>query len=128
MTTSTSSDDSKPWHAAYPAPTTTQPGAVSREEMLELLGTGVVGKDYVLVDLRRNDYEVRPTAEATHLSRHALSLEENNHLRTSRDGGVSGRHHQDIHQPPSTVSASQHPRIVRALCRGGRQAGNLVLR
>ena len=128
MTTSTSTDDSKPWHAAYPAPTTTQPGAVSREEMLELLGTGVVGKDYVLVDLRRNDYEVCPAAEAAHLSKHIPSLEGNNDLRTSRDGGVSGRHHQDIYQSPGTVAVSQHPRIVRALCRGGRQAGNLVLR
>lgn len=59
----TSTDESKPWHAAYPAPTTTHPGAVSREELLELLQTGVAGKDYVLVDLRRNDYEVGPVAE-----------------------------------------------------------------
>ncbi|KXJ86163.1 Rhodanese-like domain-containing protein [Microdochium bolleyi] len=49
--------ESGPWHAAFPAPKTTEPGAVSREEMLELVKSGTAGKDYVLVDLRRNDYE-----------------------------------------------------------------------
>ncbi|KAH7031374.1 Rhodanese-like domain-containing protein [Microdochium trichocladiopsis] len=55
--TTNASNDTKPWHAAFPAPRTTEPGAVSREEMLELLRTATAGKDYVLVDLRRNDYE-----------------------------------------------------------------------
>ncbi|KAJ1333279.1 arsenical-resistance protein 2 [Microdochium nivale] len=49
--------DSKPWYAAFPAPKTTAPEAVSREEMLELVKSGAAGRDYALVDLRRNDYE-----------------------------------------------------------------------
>ncbi|KAF3218455.1 hypothetical protein TWF191_006107 [Orbilia oligospora] len=48
--------DGSPWHAAFPSPRTTKPGALTRKDVLELLqkeGT----KDFVLVDLRRNDYE-----------------------------------------------------------------------
>jgi arsenical-resistance protein 2 len=50
--------DEAPWHAAFPAPTAT-PGGVSAEEFLGWLKSGEkkVGRDYVLVDLRRNDYK-----------------------------------------------------------------------
>lgn len=53
--------NASPWHAAYPAPRNTEPGKITREELLELLKTNgkVAGRDFVLVDLRRNDYEVR---------------------------------------------------------------------
>jgi hypothetical protein len=48
-----------PWHAAYPAPR----GAalsISREELLQWIREGKqAGKDFLLVDLRRTDYEVR---------------------------------------------------------------------
>ncbi|GAP90864.1 putative arsenate reductase [Rosellinia necatrix] len=47
----------QPWHAAFPAPRTTQPEAFTREEVLDKLRTGGVGRDFVLVDVRRNDYE-----------------------------------------------------------------------
>ncbi|KAJ8125777.1 hypothetical protein O1611_g7861 [Lasiodiplodia mahajangana] len=47
----------QPWHAAFPAPKTTQPASLSREEVLDKLRTGVVGRDFILVDVRRNDYE-----------------------------------------------------------------------
>jgi len=51
----------KPWHAAYPAPKTTAP-AITRETLLSWLVEGKqAGKDFVLVDLRRTDYEVCPT-------------------------------------------------------------------
>lgn len=47
-----------PWHAAYPAPR----GAASsilREELLQWIREGKqAGKDFLLVDLRRTDYEV----------------------------------------------------------------------
>ncbi|KAK4458535.1 arsenical-resistance protein 2 [Cladorrhinum samala] len=46
-----------PWHAAYPAPQATG-GEITREEVLELLKTVPLDKrDFVLVDLRRNDFE-----------------------------------------------------------------------
>ena len=47
-----------PWYAAYPAPKS-EAATISREEVLELLKTTPIEKrDFVLVDLRRNDFEV----------------------------------------------------------------------
>ncbi|POR31063.1 Uncharacterized protein TPAR_08731 [Tolypocladium paradoxum] len=50
---------SPPWYAAYPAPRHLQPGCVTREELLSMLKgrENVVGRDFLLVDLRRADYE-----------------------------------------------------------------------
>ncbi|KAJ5985384.1 hypothetical protein N7499_008337 [Penicillium canescens] len=46
-----------PWHAAFPAPKSVAP-SISREEFLQWIREGKqAGKDFVLVDLRRNDYE-----------------------------------------------------------------------
>ncbi|KAM6534196.1 hypothetical protein FALCPG4_007128 [Fusarium falciforme] len=47
-----------PWHVKYPAPER-QPGSMTREQLLELMRQvgGVAGADFVLGDLRRNDYE-----------------------------------------------------------------------
>ncbi|KAI3339534.1 Rhodanese-like domain-containing protein [Ustulina deusta] len=47
----------QPWHAAFPAPKTAKPAALSREEVLDRLRAGGVGRDFILVDVRRNDYE-----------------------------------------------------------------------
>ncbi|MCJ1409510.1 hypothetical protein MMC19_003591 [Ptychographa xylographoides] len=47
----------KPWHAAYPAPKTTA-AVITRESLLSWMLEGkVAGKDFVLVDLRRTDFE-----------------------------------------------------------------------
>lgn len=47
----------EPWHAAFPAPKA-KPDAIEKEQMLSWLQEGkVAGKDFVLVDLRKNDYE-----------------------------------------------------------------------
>lgn len=47
-----------PWYAAYPAPKS-EVVTISREEVLELLkSTPPEKRDFVLVDLRRNDFEV----------------------------------------------------------------------
>ncbi|KAK4063322.1 hypothetical protein Purlil1_14168 [Purpureocillium lilacinum] len=56
-----SNKTSPPWYAAYPAPRHLQPGCVTREELLWMLkgGENVAGRDFLLVDLRRADYEVR---------------------------------------------------------------------
>lgn len=49
-----------PWHAAYPDPKA-DVVFLSREDVLALLldPQAVAGKDYVLIDLRRNDHHVR---------------------------------------------------------------------
>jgi hypothetical protein len=47
-----------PWHAAYPAPKS-EVATISREEVLEMLKTTPLEKrDFILVDLRRNDFAV----------------------------------------------------------------------
>lgn len=52
------STDQAPWHAAFPAPRTTA-ATLPRQELLQWLKEGKQpGKDFVLVDLRRADYEV----------------------------------------------------------------------
>lgn len=49
-----------PWHAAYPKPKNADPEAISREEVLRRLNRGnQPDRDFLLVDLRRNDHEVR---------------------------------------------------------------------
>ncbi|KAK3307857.1 Rhodanese-like domain-containing protein [Chaetomium strumarium] len=46
-----------PWYAAYPAPKS-EVATISREEVLEMLKTTPLEKrDFILVDLRRNDFE-----------------------------------------------------------------------
>ncbi|KAG9565346.1 hypothetical protein KCU77_g4648, partial [Aureobasidium melanogenum] len=45
-----------PWHEAYPAPKSEAAG-ISQSELLTMLEDGEEsGKDFVLVDLRRNDH------------------------------------------------------------------------
>ena len=57
MAEPSSTPKEQPWHAAFPAPKA-EPDAITKEQMLTWLQEGKVpGKDFVLVDLRRNDYE-----------------------------------------------------------------------
>lgn len=47
-----------PWHAAYPAPRSTAIG-IRREEVLGWFRSGrQPGRDFLLIDLRRTDFEV----------------------------------------------------------------------
>lgn len=46
-----------PWYAAYPE-AQSKPAPISRSEVLELLQNGKHEERFVLVDLRRTDYEV----------------------------------------------------------------------
>lgn len=49
----------RPWHTAYPAPTA-EASSITREIVLSWIRQGKVpGKDFVLIDLRRTDFEVR---------------------------------------------------------------------
>ncbi|GKZ26389.1 hypothetical protein AbraIFM66951_003151 [Aspergillus brasiliensis] len=46
-----------PWHAAYPAPRSAATG-IRREEVLQWFRSGKqAGRDFILVDLRRTDFE-----------------------------------------------------------------------
>jgi arsenical-resistance protein 2 len=54
--TATKAED-VPWHANLPAPKSTA-ASISRQDLLTLFSEKTVGKDFVLVDLRRTDYEV----------------------------------------------------------------------
>ncbi|OQE25153.1 hypothetical protein PENSTE_c006G01740 [Penicillium steckii] len=50
-------DSSQPWHAAYPTPTS-QAAALPRQEVLQWLeGDRVNGKDFLLIDVRRDDFK-----------------------------------------------------------------------
>ncbi|KAK6333145.1 hypothetical protein TWF718_010968 [Orbilia javanica] len=48
-----------PWYSAYPAPKSDTPNKIVREEVLELLKSvdASGAKDFVLIDVRRSDYE-----------------------------------------------------------------------
>ncbi|KAK4995649.1 hypothetical protein LTR66_004576 [Elasticomyces elasticus] len=49
----------RPWYEAYPAARNKDPATISRQELRDLMDQGDnVGKDFVLVDLRRADHEV----------------------------------------------------------------------
>lgn len=49
---------SPPWHAAYPAPKAT-PETLPCHELLQWFREGMqLGRDFVLVDVRRTDFEV----------------------------------------------------------------------
>lgn len=53
-----STQEEQPWHAAYPAPRNTA-DSLPRHELLQWFRDGKQpGKDFVLVDLRRTDFEV----------------------------------------------------------------------
>ncbi|KAJ5102292.1 hypothetical protein NUU61_004514 [Penicillium alfredii] len=52
-----SSSTESPWHAKYPAPRTVA-ASISRQELLQWFQEGKeAGKDFVLVDLRRTDFD-----------------------------------------------------------------------
>lgn len=104
-----------PWHAAYPAPKHENPPSIRRNEVLQLFRDGKkVGKDFILIDLRRTDHEVRShIQERTHCIKINLFL---------------GRDHSWLSQSPCAelVSHDSNP-LLSPLRRQGRE-GNLVLR
>ena len=61
-----------PWHAAFPAPKDVALGSVSREEVLQMI-KGVekgAARDFVLVDVRRNDHEVCISLDTLRINGH----------------------------------------------------------
>ncbi|KAL4749182.1 hypothetical protein BDW72DRAFT_214312 [Aspergillus terricola var. indicus] len=52
--------EEQPWHAAFPSPQTTDPASLPRPTLLQWLQPGsnrTPGTDFLLVDLRRTDFE-----------------------------------------------------------------------
>lgn len=62
-------EDSKPWHAAFPAPRTTAP-IITRDEVPEDLSSG----DLLLVDVRRTDFEGGTIKGSLNLPAHSFYL------------------------------------------------------
>ena len=75
-----------PWHAAYPAPRITA-ATIRREDVLNMIkqNTEASIRDYILIDLRRNDFEV---CNADHY--YTLPF---------RKLSTVGRHHPRFNQP-----------------------------
>lgn len=111
MTTTTTPS---PWHAAYPVPKQASP-AIDRQEVLELLRSEVdtAKKTYILVDLRRNDHEVRSIIII---------------LCDQLNGLIDlGRYYSWIYQSSRTKLASNHTYLVRSLQRGRGREDHMVL-
>jgi hypothetical protein len=118
----------EPWYAALPAPQTT-PHSIPRTHLLSWLQKGkVAGRDFVLVDLRRTDYEVSPSIQERFLlplrnTQVRLSIGEcYAHIRT-----LAGRYHSRIHQSPCSVYLCYYSYAVYALLNGGSHHCYLVL-
>jgi hypothetical protein len=59
MATASITSPLSPWYAAYPTPRK-PPATICREDVLDMIkeSAKTSNRDYILVDLRRNDYEV----------------------------------------------------------------------
>lgn len=60
---SNESKGQRPWFEAYPAPKTAKSDTVTKEELRQwILGGEKSGKDFIVVDVRREDHEVTDKA------------------------------------------------------------------
>lgn len=90
------------WHAAYPAPRNT-PATIRREDVLDMIkqGAETSSRDYVLVDLRRNDHEV------CHIAHHLTS--------PFKELSELGRHYPRFNQSSCTEFVPYHTNPIHAL-------------
>lgn len=66
MSVATASSTEKAWYEAYPPAQCKNPASITATELLHALKQGKKpGVDFILVDLRRNDHEVRSPIHAT---------------------------------------------------------------
>ncbi|KAJ6571821.1 Rhodanese-like domain-containing protein [Mycena capillaripes] len=59
------------WHAAFPNPAAT-PGSISSAELAEMIRTKKLMKDYLVVDVRRTDFEEASIAGCLNLPAHSF--------------------------------------------------------
>lgn len=61
----------RPWHAEFPSPRNKSPGNISRVDRLQKFRSGEeAGVDFLLVDLRQRDHEVRQIPARLYLANH----------------------------------------------------------
>jgi hypothetical protein len=112
-------DQDQPWYAAYPQ-AKSNPDSISRSEVLQLLKQRKQDADFVLVDLRRTDYEV---CRCVHL--HSCIHDRPCVCILTH---VTGRDHNEFNQSPSPKPLSDDPIAVCPLPRCWRSPSRLVLR
>lgn len=79
-----------PWHAAYPEPRTKNLPKITREELLDRMKRGEKsGKDFVLVDVRRTDFEGGTIEGAINLPAHSLYHTVPTHYSIFKAAGIS---------------------------------------
>jgi len=111
---STTEQKPAPWYAAFPPPVS-KPDFITREETRKLFETKTVGKDFILVDVRRTDFEVCPSS-SVHCTSAVI------------DAGISaGWHDQTLHQPSSALALPDARGHLQSSAWGGRVPGHLLL-
>lgn len=58
MAAPTATDQNEPWYSVYPTPAFDTP-RITAAELADLIKTKVAGVDYIVVDVRRTDFEAR---------------------------------------------------------------------
>ncbi|KAH7053390.1 Rhodanese-like domain-containing protein [Macrophomina phaseolina] len=79
-----------PWHAAYPEPRTKDLPKITREQLLERIEQGEKsGKGFVLIDVRRTDFEGGTIEGAINLPAHSLYPTISTHYAIFKAAGIS---------------------------------------
>jgi arsenical-resistance protein 2 len=111
----------KPWHATYPSPRTTNPDSISREVLLgRLQGGDQPGRDFVLIDLRRNDHEGGTIRGSLNLPAQSLYRSLPTVYTMCKPAGVKlviwycGESHSKLRVPPDRRTGSSRGRGTRA--------------
>ena len=111
----------QPWYAAYPE-ARSKPKSITRKQVLQLLkGDTSAGESYVLVDLRRTDYEASASCP---LAQTGLTDRLNSRNLTL----LLGRNDPRLHKLASSESLADHSLALQHLQSRRRVPGDLVLR
>jgi hypothetical protein len=109
-------DPGSPWDPAYPIAKNQNPTKIFRETVLGMLRGGQqLGKDVVLVDLRREDL----IASSTTVKHSCFSI---------TDLVCKGRYNSRRSEHSCSEPLSKHSDLVHTFLKGWRQVGHLVLR